>query len=165
MRNPDLWMDAETLALFGRLRDIAQPKGDGRRIFVTRALQPKGDGSGGRIMLNEPEVRELLAGLGFEVVASEALSVADQIATFAQASAVVAASGSGLYNLAFCRPGTKVIDIESEPFWGRGHIRWLDSAGLNYGVFEGTPTRDFAIPHQPYTVDIARLKNRLNSFF
>ncbi|MGB8953855.1 MAG: glycosyltransferase family 61 protein [Tumebacillaceae bacterium] len=76
-----------------------------KRIYVTRN-QAKW-----RHVRNEDEVLNLLAPHGFQTVALEALSLAEQIALFANAECIVAPHGAGLTHLTFCRPGTRVIEM------------------------------------------------------
>ncbi|MCJ8010957.1 glycosyltransferase family 61 protein [Paenibacillus sp. KQZ6P-2] len=75
------------------------------RIYISRAKSDK------RKILNEDQVTGLLDNYGFTTVVLEDLSVAQQIETFSSASVIVAPHGSGLANLAFCHPGTKIIEL------------------------------------------------------
>lgn len=75
------------------------------RIYISRRKSDK------RQVLNEDQVTGLLEAYGFTTVVLEDLSVAQQIETFSCASAIVAAHGSGLANLAFCPPGAKIIEL------------------------------------------------------
>jgi hypothetical protein len=46
-----------------------------------------------------------------------------------------------------------------------GHSRIFKSRGLDYGIFEGTPvTYDFSKPHIAFSIDIRRLRRRLDLF-
>jgi len=60
----------------------------GRKIYVSRLSLGRA-GCPLRVMVNEGELIERLAGMGFDIVTPEDLSVRDQIATFASASLVV----------------------------------------------------------------------------
>jgi capsular polysaccharide biosynthesis protein len=79
----------------------------GRRLYITRQQ------AGYRRVLNEGDVVQQLRQRGFEVVAFETLSVAQQAATVAACEAIVAPHGGGLSNLVFCSPGTKVVELFS----------------------------------------------------
>lgn len=81
-----------------------------KRLYIRRNL------SRSRRLINEEEVIHCLEGWGFEALHLERLSVREQASLFAQAEIVVAPHGSGLSNLVFCSPGTKVIEIFS-PFY------------------------------------------------
>ena len=54
----------------------------------------------------------MLALKGWKTVALENMSIREQMKIFAEATHVVAAHGAGLINLLWCRPGTKVIEIQ-----------------------------------------------------
>ncbi|MGN7358662.1 glycosyltransferase family 61 protein [Paenibacillus sp. SAF-054] len=64
-----------------------------------------------RRVINEPEIIEFLRELGFHSLLLEDMSTAEQIGLFASARVIVGAHGAGLTNLAFCHPGTKVIEM------------------------------------------------------
>jgi hypothetical protein len=76
------------------------------RIYVTR-----GASANNRAVRNETEVRALLESFGFVGVDPGALSVEEQIRTFAGAELIVAAHGAALANLVFCSPDTRVIEL------------------------------------------------------
>ena len=93
------------------------------RIYVSRRL------ASGRKFINENEVIEFLARLGFITIDGELLSVAEKISLFSSAKVVVGICGAGLTNLAFCQPGTKVIEILLPHMHlpGYCHYYWLCS--------------------------------------
>lgn len=66
-----------------------------------------------RRVLNEDALINLLHQFGFKSVTLESMSVVEQAKLMAGAKAVIAPHGSGLTNLVFCNPGTKVIEIFS----------------------------------------------------
>jgi capsular polysaccharide biosynthesis protein len=72
------------------------------RIYITRRQAP-----GGRRVLNEAAVVELLARYGFTPILLESLDVPAQIELFYDAEAVVAPHGAGLANLLF----SEAIDL------------------------------------------------------
>lgn len=76
-----------------------------RRLFVSRSIARN------RRLVNEDEIWPILAARGFERVVAERLPFAEQVALFAQSEAVVAPHGSGLANLVFCAPGTRVVEL------------------------------------------------------
>ena len=58
---------------------------------------------------------ELMLNLkGWETVVLENLPIEEQMKTFAEATHILAAHGAGLVNLLWCRPGTKVIEIQDK---------------------------------------------------
>ncbi len=78
-----------------------------QKIYVSRARSKH------RQLINEEEVSTLLDRQGFKTVFLEEMSVLEQVATFASAKVVIAAHGSGLTNLVFCSPNTKIIELFS----------------------------------------------------
>ena len=79
-----------------------------KRIYISRN---KGFA---RRILNEDEVLNYLTPLGFETIYPEEMDFEDQVATFTNADIIIGQHGAGLINLAFCKPGTKVIEIYNE---------------------------------------------------
>ena len=99
--------------------------GPSPRIFISRGSR------GARSILNEAEVLRALRPLGFERHRLESMPLADQVALFSRAECVIGPHGAGLTNLAFCRRGTKVIEIGTpyRPwacFYEIAHHRELD---------------------------------------
>jgi hypothetical protein len=69
-----------------------------------------------------------------------------------------------MFNVVFCYPGTKVIDLESEPHWIHAHRCLLASCDLEYGFFVGQAAdRCYQQHHQPWTVNIEALVQRIMS--
>lgn len=86
--------------------NLAQPS-RGQKIYVSRVK------SKNRQLVNEAEVSELLHREGFKSIFLEEMSVLEQVAAFVNAEVIVASHGSGLTNLVFCSPDTKVIELFS----------------------------------------------------
>lgn len=120
--------------------------GAGRRIYISR------DDARLRRVLNERRLLPRLESLGFERAVLGELPVARQIALFRQADIVVAPHGAGLTHIAWCKPGTKIVEFFPNPDGPRGRVRnvccdyWLLSQllGLNYACHLAGPieTRD-----------------------
>jgi capsular polysaccharide biosynthesis protein len=109
------------------LRESAVPAA-GRRLYVSRRGY-------GREAVDERELEALVRAHGFEVY--EAREQARQPDDFDQAEIVVGAHGAGLANLAFCRPGTRVIEIVPTDN-ARPYYYSLALAGsLEYGYLVG----------------------------
>jgi hypothetical protein len=79
-------------------------KGD-KRLYVARGGAPR------RRVLNEAAVEKLLAGYGFESINPGRLSVAEQVALFADARIVAGPHGAGLTNAVFMAPGGAVVEL------------------------------------------------------
>ncbi|NES01284.1 MAG: glycosyltransferase family 61 protein, partial [Symploca sp. SIO1B1] len=85
-----------------------------------------------RLVINEQEVISFLNQFGFTSVSLEVMTVRQQAALLAQAKVVISPHGSGLTNIVFCSPGTKVIEIFSPNYVY--HCYWLLSnlVGVEY---------------------------------
>lgn len=77
----------------------------GDRIYISRAKAQS------RRVLNEEQVIKLLEKFGFQSVTLDSMSIREQASLLSKASIVIAPHGSGLTNLVFCQPGTKVIEL------------------------------------------------------
>jgi len=75
-----------------------------RKIIVLRP------GAKTRKLVNSAEL--VLALKGWETVALENMTIKEQFKTFAEATHILAAHGAGLINLLWCKPDTKVIEIQ-----------------------------------------------------
>jgi capsular polysaccharide biosynthesis protein len=161
LRTPLAFADKETRAFYDMLRSRCDTGERGRRIYVSRssvsAARPTA-----RVMQNEGVLIERLHSLGFDIIEPQFLSASQQIGTFAAADFVLGPSGAGMFNVAFCTPGTTVIDIESEPHWIYPHTCLFASAGLHYGIFEGLASdRDWSVHHKPWSANVDALLQRI----
>jgi tetratricopeptide (TPR) repeat protein len=77
------------------------------RLYLSRQT------TANRRLINETDCWSVLQRFGFQAVNLETLSVSEQAELLAQAEIVVALHGSGLTNIVFCQPGTKVIELFS----------------------------------------------------
>ncbi|MFC4304524.1 glycosyltransferase family 61 protein [Cohnella boryungensis] len=123
-----------------------QPSPDFERIYISRSLAAH------RKVTNEEQVLGLLAPLGFKCIHLESYSVAEQAVILSSAKVVVAPHGSGLTNLIFCQPGTKVIELLTSNF--PVYVFWLLSNHLDldyYYLFgEGERAADRIDPKHGY---------------
>jgi capsular polysaccharide biosynthesis protein len=76
-----------------------------RRLLISRSSASY------RQLLNEAELFEALAPIGFERVWLEELPFVEQVALFQSAEAIVAPHGAGLSNIVFCAPDTKLVEL------------------------------------------------------
>ena len=81
----------------------------GKRIFIYRGKNSS------RRRYNEDECFAAIEVLGFEKVAPQEMTMAEQIGLFSQAEIIIAASGAALSNLLFISPNCKVIILSSTP--------------------------------------------------
>ena len=164
LRNPNAYLDRESYSLLQGLSDRFMGPLSGRRLYISRLRHGKTSGSS-RVMQNEEQLAAALARLNFETIEPERLSTEEQIATFASADMIVGPAGSAMFNVVFCRPGTKVIDIESEPNWIYAHAGLFASCQMRYGLFVGQsdPADDRPV-HRRWTVNIEALMDRVSTF-
>lgn len=76
-----------------------------KKIFISRADTPI------RKMLNEDDVFAHFERQGYQKHVLSKMTITEQVALFHNAESIVAAHGTGLINLMFCKPGTEVIEI------------------------------------------------------
>jgi hypothetical protein len=164
LRNPSALLDHESRALFRHLRDGIADAGGSRKLYISRFDYAKSSRST-RVMLNEEQLIAALVTKGFEIIEPQHLSAEEQIHVFASAGLIVGPAGSALFNVVFCQPGTKLIDIESEPHWIYAHSGLFASCELRYGLFVGqTDPNDVRSVHKAWTVDIPALLDRIEIF-
>ena len=108
------WVYEEVRRLFAGGR----PEGGspGERLFIGRKNTRK------RTVLNMAEIQPVLDELGFVAVYAEDWSIPEFARIMNQARMVAAVHGAGLSNIAFCEPGTKVMELYGPhitvEFWG-----------------------------------------------
>lgn len=82
----------------------------GRRLYLRRTSQS-------RAMHNAAGVEALLRESGFQVIAPETLSFAEQISLFSEAESIVAQAGAALGNIIFAPQGCRVVILSAwSPF-------------------------------------------------
>ena len=75
-----------------------------------------------RRMINETQLFEALAPLGFERVATHGLDFADQIHCLSRAQIVVGQFGAALWNTAFMSPGARLVEIATTNYGGNEYL-------------------------------------------
>ena len=103
------------------------------KIYISRNDSHK------RRILNEDMVTNYLDNLGFKTVYLEGLPFEEQISLFANAEAIVAPHGAALTNLAFCKPGTKVIEIVNPEWYQDCFFRIGQNVGVDYYFMIANP--------------------------
>lgn len=110
-----------------------------RRLYLSRRR------SVFRRVINEEAVVTKLRTRGFEVIECETLSAAGQQRAFREAAVVVAPHGSGLANLVYCQPGTKILEFMAP--------NYVDLSAW-YPALELDVWLEFGVgPHPPEGVD------------
>lgn len=110
-----------------------------RRIFVRRVAAT-------RALRNEDELAALAMKRGFTVIDPSNIPRAEQI--FAAADVVVGAHGAALANLAFCKPGTQVLELIPSAQAYPHYFTLSVAAGLTYDCVIGLSDVEQA-PHHP----------------
>ncbi|MBN3523136.1 glycosyltransferase family 61 protein [Paenibacillus apiarius] len=142
-----------------RLKDThpVQPVSGYERIYVTR------QDAHARYVLNEDEVMNLLRAKGFTRIVLTPLSTQEKIAIYSSAQAIVAPFGSGNINLAFCNPGTKIVELT--PYTIADDYFWKISNHAQLDYYE--IVCDIEYPPKPiggldnFTVDLNKLQQVL----
>jgi capsular polysaccharide biosynthesis protein len=111
------------------------PVGD--RLFISRKRGHR------RRLANESEIESLLHRAGFKTVYLEDYSFVEQVGLFASASIIAAIHGSGLSNLVFAGPGTKIIELFAPTYVNHCYQRIAKSMSFDYfeliGELKGAP--------------------------
>ena len=126
-----------------------------KRLFVRR-------NSSYRLLMNQPEIEEVLVSHGFRAIDPEDLSVPEQVALFSQAEMIVGPSGAALANMLWCRENCRVLVLHSDhpfkkyPYWDA----LARVSGIRISYLSGrranrvTGRRE---PHDDYSIDSERL--------
>jgi len=99
-----------------RQRDHVLPTGrkTADRIYLSRGQNRR------RILVSEDLLIERLCPLNFQVLDPALLTIDDQIACFRNADVVVGPTGAAFANVLYCKPGTRVVEIQPtgmESYW------------------------------------------------
>ncbi|MCJ2044846.1 glycosyltransferase family 61 protein [Methylobacterium sp. J-078] len=163
LRNPQAYLDESSLGLYRSISGFDNGRKDPSRVFVSREGLAS-TRSGYRRMVNAEEVIHAVEQLKFKIIRPEEISISEQISIFSSSQIVVGQSGAGMFNVVFCRPGTIIVDIESEPNWIHAHMCLFSSLNLRYVVFEGVADRSCGREiHFPFRVNTSALVHRLSS--
>ena len=77
----------------------------GEKFFISR------QNCGARNLINESDVGKKLKDYGYQIVDLNDMDILEQIRMFSRADSIISPAGSGLTNIVFCNPGTKIIEI------------------------------------------------------
>lgn len=145
-----LWINSANPADLTLLRSLFPPfgavgrrfdTGGARKLYIERRDNP-------RMLPDEAiDARRMALARGFDVVQLETSTFAQQVEMFANAEQIVATHGAGLANLLYARPGTRVLELNTD-LDGRGGLRpWFyylaQGARLRYSYLNGS-MNDFA---------------------
>lgn len=88
--------------------------------------------TGSRIVVNEPQLFNLLEERGLRKITLSNLTFLEQVKVFASAKFIVAPHGAGLANLVFCEKGTTVIELFADSYVLPLYYDLAMKVGLNY---------------------------------
>jgi capsular polysaccharide biosynthesis protein len=105
------------------------------RLYLSR------DNNARRQLLNEPEICQIFARHGFQVVYPERLPLAETVDLFSRAAIVAAPYGSALRNIAFApsHPVALVLMPPSSRVFRYGAALWLAETGARLAFVRGMP--------------------------
>jgi len=122
-----------------------------KKFFIKRQGKTRG-------IINQEEIAEYFISQGWAVIDLETLSLADQIAWFANAQAIIGEHGGGFTNLVWCDAGCRVLELCSDRFLNGCYegISLCNNLDHRYNVFVSD---SFSRIHVPIS------KIRANSLF
>ena len=153
--------------MFAGLREkvagsIAAPSA--HRLYVGRRRWTVERG-GYRPLVNEPELAGRLEATGYTSIDPECLGPEEQIELFGSERQIVVLGGAGLFNAVFCKPGTRIVDIESTRDHLENHSTILSSMEADYGIILGQVDQSDPAPHNKrWTVDVEQATAAIAEF-
>jgi hypothetical protein len=154
LQNQSSVISSRLVSICRRLRDIVAannpPATTGEKVYLARF------DSGSRVMANEGALIDILRTRGYSIVMASGMDFAQEVLTFAKAKVVVSAVGSGMTNIAFCHPGSHVLEMnclgpDYHLFKWLGHRCGLEVTSIPYD-FPDT-ARDVVSPWRIDDVD------------
>ncbi len=123
------------VGLAAMARPSAPESGAATRLYIGRA------DADWRKLRNEAALLRVLEPAGFVPVTLSGRSVAEQVALFARAEAVIGLHGAGLANTVFCGAGSSVLEIFT-PIFGNACFGLLAASnGLRHATYVAEPGR------------------------
>ena len=163
----EFFVAKEARAIFANLREKVVGSAivpSARPIYVGRRRWTAEMG-GYRALMNECELEDRLATMGYSPIDPERLGPEQQIGLFGSERRIVVLGGAGLFNAVFCKPGAKIVDIESTRDHLENHSDVLSSMDADYGIILGqTDQSDPASHNKRWTVDVERAAAAIAEF-
>lgn len=132
-----------------------------KRLYISRSDATR------RRISNENELTQLLERYGFEKVVMTPYNFREQMELFYNAEMIVAPHGAALSHLAFCDPGTALLEIFSPLYVHPCYWQLSYKAGINYFYLfgEGVFPPDYVDVHQDpdILVDISKVEASLKT--
>ena len=122
-----------------------------RRLYISRA------DSNVRQVVNEADIVRLLEPLGFEVIVPGRMTYEAQLATFRQASHVIAAHGAALAHIVLCPPGAHVLEMFNPVYGTPAYAMQAAACGLHYAALVARDAHSDAPEwNDPALADVSR---------
>ncbi len=105
----------EWIILFLRKSFLTEDKDTNKfpkKIYIDRSDSKSGH-SMMRTILNESDVKKILKEKGYEFLVLSDYHFVDQVKMFNQATSIVGLHGAGFANTVFCKPNTKILELQS----------------------------------------------------
>ncbi len=149
----DAW---QAFARMGKLAD-ASSIATHERIFVSRRRIER------RNLQNQDQVEALFSRYGFAIIHPETLSLKDQVRLFANARMIAGPRGSGMHNIVFSSPDTRMLLLTHRDFVAEiDTLLMRKDHGLAYVMGDGAEGLPAWVP---WTVDIALVERAITSHF
>jgi capsular polysaccharide biosynthesis protein len=158
---PEAYLRPVLQGLLGRFA-ARMPRAPGTpgRIYLSRRKQAA-KAPYTRVLENETALVEGLAALGFAEFVPEDHPLEVQVATLAQARAVICPGGSGLFTALFAERADMILDIEPSRTWSYAHRNILASSGRPWSMVQGVQDESAPAPqgaaHRNWRIDLEPL--------
>ena len=163
----EFFVGPEARAMFARLREgvagsIVVPSA--HHIYAGRQRRTVEMGSY-RPLVNECALKDRLVTMGYSPIDPEYLGPEEQIELFGSERRIVVLGGGGVFNAVFCRPGTRIVDIESNRDHLENHATVLSSVGADFGILLGQVDGSDPAPHNKrWMVDVEQAAAAIAEF-
>jgi capsular polysaccharide biosynthesis protein len=108
-----------------------------KKFYIDRS-DSKSEHNKMRSITNEKDVKKNLINKGFSILRLSDFHFSDQVQLFNQAECVVGLHGAGFANLAFCEPGTNILELRSDTA-GDLFKNFAINNELNYDSIDAKP--------------------------
>ena len=108
-----------------------------------------------RLIANEDEVKKYLLENNFVSVKLHEIKFKEQVNLFYNAEYIVGLHGAGFANIAFCKPGTKIIELRSSDT-GPMYENYAKKNDLNYNsiITEAKQIYKYNFPNQQGSIQV-----------
>lgn len=133
-----------------------------RKIFISRARETD---DARRRLMNHEEIAAVAERLGFEIVAPETLTFAQQVELFSDAAIICGPHGAGFANMVFAPADARIIELIGPQYAGRrpsaGYANLAKLLGQSHTQLVGQGGAELPHGHAPYesyTIEPAMLE-------